>query len=286
MFEYPLFLIIPLIYIFCRLKCPLRNDKIIFPNAFVLKNRKFINIWEFLSILFLSIALASPVKTKIITNIQKKGYDIVIDLDTSGSMAQFNKINIAKNVIRAFIKKRKNDRVGLVIFGNIAYIASPLTPDKKALNEILKRIYPGIAGEKTAIYDALFLSNNLFKHSHAKNKIIILVTDGMDNASITPIDVTIKKLKKEKIRVYTVGIGNEIDPVTLRLIANKTGGKFFDVFSKDELKQVYETINRLEKSKISSKTIINKIYYFKYPLFLGILFLLITVYKRQLKWKF
>jgi Ca-activated chloride channel family protein len=285
-FEYPIFLFIPVIYIICKIKCSLRSDKVIFPNAFILKNKKFINIWEFLSILFLSIALASPVKTKIITNIQKKGYDIVINLDTSGSMAQFNKINIAKNVISAFIKKRKNDRIGLVIFGNIAYIASPLTPDKKALNEILKRVYPGIAGEKTAIYDALFLSSNLFKHSHAKNKIIILVTDGMDNASITPIDVTLKKLKKEKIRVYTIGIGNEIDPVALRVIANKTGGKFFDVFSKDELKQVYKTINRLEKSSIKSKTIINKIYYFEYPLFFGILFLLITVYKRQIKWKF
>jgi Ca-activated chloride channel family protein len=284
-FEYPFALVIPVIYIICRLKCPLRSDKIIFPNAFVLKHKKFINIWEFLTILFLSIALASPIKTKIIYT-QKKGYDIVIDLDTSGSMAQFNKLTISKEIINDFIKKRKNDRLALVIFGNIAYIASPLTSDKKALSEILKRIYPGIAGEKTAIYDALFLSTNLFKNSTAKDKIIILLTDGMDNSSITPLDIVIKKLKKEKIKVYTIGIGSEIDAETLRVIAKKTGGKFFNVFSTDELKKVYNTINRLEKTKIKSNIIIKKKYYFEYPLILGILFFLIMVYKRQLKWKF
>jgi len=170
-FEYPIALLIPIIYIICKLKCPLRSEKIIFPNAFVIKNKNIINIWEFLTILFLSIALASPVKTKIIPT-QKKGYNIVIDLDTSGSMQQFNKLIIAKRVLNDFLKKRKNDRLGLVIFGNIAYIASPLTPDKKALSEILKKIYPTIAGEKTAIYDALFLSTNLFKKSLKNNNFI------------------------------------------------------------------------------------------------------------------
>jgi len=285
MFEYPFFLLIPLIYIVCKIKCPLRSDKIIFPNAFVLKHKKFINIWEFLAILFLSIALASPVKTKVITTI-KKGYDIAIDLDTSGSMEQFNKINIAKKVISDFIKKRKNDSLGLVVFGNIAYIASPLTQQKTALLEVLKRIYPTIAGERTAIYDSLFLSSNLFKHSKTKNKIIILVTDGMDNSSQIPFDVMIKKLKKEKIKVYTIGIGNQIDSEVLRAIANKTGGRFFNVFSQEDLKNVYKTINSLEKSKIKSKSLIKKKYYFEYPLMLGILFFLIMIYKRQIKWKF
>jgi Ca-activated chloride channel family protein len=284
-FEYPFFLIIPLIYLFCRFKCSFRSDKIIFPNAFILKHKKFLNIWEFLTILFLSIALASPVKTKIIYT-QKKGYDIVIDLDTSGSMAQFNKLTVSKEIINDFIKKRKNDRLGLVIFGNIAYIASPLTPDKKALSEILKRVYPGIAGEKTAIYDALFLSSNLFKNSNSKEKIIILLTDGMDNSSVTPLDIVIKKLKKEHIKVYIIGIGDEIDRETLRIIADKTGSKFFNVYSIDELKNVYNTINKLEKTKIKSNIVIKKIYYFEYPLILGILFFLIMIYKRQLKWKF
>jgi Ca-activated chloride channel family protein len=284
-FEYPFFLIIPLIYIICRLKCNLRSDKIIFPNASVLKSKRFINLWEFLTILFLSIALASPVKTKIIYS-EKKGYDIVIDLDTSGSMAEFNKMTISKEIIKDFVNKRKNDRLGLVIFGNIAYIASPLTPDKKILIEILNKIYPGIAGERTAIYDALFLSSNLFKNSSAKEKVIILLTDGMDNSSVTPFDVMIKKLKKDNIKVYTIGIGNEIDTEILRVIAQETGGKFFNVFSVDELKNVYETIDKLEKSKIKSNIIIKKNYYFEYPLFLGIVFFLIMIYKRQIRWKF
>jgi Ca-activated chloride channel family protein len=284
-FEYPIFLIIPIIYVICRLKCKLKSDKIIFPNAYILKNKKFINIYEFLTILFLSIALASPVKTKIIY-LEKKGYDIVLDLDTSGSMAQFNKLEISKEIIKDFVKKRKNDRLGLVIFGNIAYISSPLTPDKKTIEEVLKRIYPGIAGEKTAIYDALFLSANLFKNSNAKEKIIILLTDGMDNASITPLDIAIKKLKKEHIKIYTIGIGDEIDYKILQEIANKTGGRFFNVYSIQELKNVYNKINQLEKSEIKSNFVIQKKYFFEYPLILGIIFFLIMVYKRQIKWKF
>jgi len=108
----------------------------------------------------------------------------------------------------------------------------------------------------------------------------------MDNSSITPLDVVIKKLKKEQIKVYTIGIGNEIDAEILRYIAKATKGKFFNVFSTNELENVYKTINKLEKSKISSNIFIKKEYYFIYPLILGILFFLIMIYKRQIIWKF
>ena len=138
-FEYPFVLILPVIYLLLKYFFIAKDDRIIFPNATLLaKTKNRFSLLEFLIILLLSLALASPVKSKILTNTYKKGYNIVIDLDTSGSMEEFNKIDAAKAVSLDFAKKRKNDALGLVVFGNIAYIASPLTFDKKVFSDILK----------------------------------------------------------------------------------------------------------------------------------------------------
>ena len=286
MLEYPIALILPLIFLFCYKFCKPKLEAIIFPNASFFTKKISFNLALFLSILFFSIALSSPVKINIYKNTQK-GYDIVTLLDTSGSMQMEHKLENAKKIIENFAKKRINDRLGLVIFGNIAYIASPLTYDKKIFTQILKRIYPGIAGESTAIYDALFLSTNLFKNSKAKEKIIILLTDGMDNSSKTPRDLVIKTLKEKHIKVYTIGIGKSVNIKDLEEIATKTGGKFYLVHNINELKRVYEDINRLEKSKFKTKIKIEKIYYFEYPLIIGFIFYLIFLfnYRRSL-WSF
>ncbi|WP_457564978.1 vWA domain-containing protein [Caminibacter sp.] len=284
--EYPLaFLIIP-IYIICKLFCPIKSEALIFPNATFFKKTKYkISLIELIFISLFAIALSSPIKTTII-NSQKKGYDIVTVLDTSGSMAEYHKLNNAKRVILEFAKKRKNDRLGLVIFGNIAYIASPLTYDKKSFEEILKRIFVSIAGGRTALYDAIFLASNLFKNSEAKEKIMIVITDGVDNESITPIDVVIKSLKKKHIKVYTIGLGPNADTAVLAEIAKKTGGKFYYLNDFNKLKEVFKDINSLEKSNISSK-IIKKEYFFIYPLSLGILFYLLFLYRfRRSIWSF
>lgn len=284
--EYPITLIIPIIFLVCYKFCKAKVEAIIFPNSsFFLKKIPF-NLPLFLAILFFSIALSSPIKTKIY-KIHQEGYDILTILDTSGSMKMYHKLDNAKAIISDFTKKRKNDRLGLVIFGNIAYIASPLTYDKKIFNDILSRIYAGIAGESTAIYDALFLSTNLFKTSKAKNKIAILITDGIDNSSSTPKDLVIKTLKKDKIKVYTIGLGRDVNTKDLEKIAKETGGKFFWVNNIKELKEVYETINKLEKSKVNTKIKYQKIYYFQYPLFLGIIFYLFFLFNyRRSIWNF
>lgn len=284
--EYPLMLLIPIIFLICYKFCKAKVEAIIFPNSsFFVKKIPF-NLSLFLAVLFFSIALSSPIKTKIY-KIHQEGYDILTILDTSGSMKMYHKLNNAKAIISDFAKKRKNDRLGLVIFGNIAYIASPLTYDKKIFNDILSRIYAGIAGESTAIYDALFLSTNLFKTSKAKNKIAILITDGIDNSSSTPKDLVIKTLKKEKIKVYTIGLGRDVNTKDLEKIAKETGGKFFWVNNIKELKEVYETINKLEKSKVNTKIKYQKIYYFQYPLFLGIIFYLFFLFNyRRSIWNF
>jgi Ca-activated chloride channel family protein len=286
-FEYPFFLIIPIVYLILKYFFTSVDDRIIFPNTQIFsKSKNRFSSLEFLIILFLGVALASPVKSKILTNTYKKGYNIVIDLDTSGSMAEFNKIDAAKAVSLDFAKKRKNDALGLVVFGNIAYIASPLTFDKKTFKDILSRIYVSIAGGKTAIYDALFLSSNLFKNANGE-KIIILLTDGMDNASITPLDVAIKKLKKEHIKVYTIAIGGDVDLNVLKKIAHTTHGKFYIASSFKDLKSIYNDINKLTKSNIKSNIQILNTYYYQYPLILALILFLIYLYQyRKNIWNF
>jgi Ca-activated chloride channel family protein len=285
-FEYPFAFLLILIFITCKFLCPVKSESIIFPNASFFSKIKYkINFLELAIIILLSTALASPIKTKIIQS-EKKGYDIVTVLDTSGSMGEFHKLDNAKRVILEFAKKRKNDRLGLVIFGNIAYIASPLTYDKHTFESILKRIFVGIAGGKTALYDALFLAGELFNNSHAKEKIMIVITDGIDNQSITPLDVVIKKLKKEHIKVFTIGLPPDADSAVLEEIAKSTGGKFYYLTNINQLKEVFKDINSLTKTTIKN-VFIHKIYYFQYPLFMAILLYLIFLYRfRRNIWNF
>ncbi len=280
-FEYPFVFIGIFVYLFCKFYCRKNSLKIIFPTTQFFSSKYRFDILEFLVVLFLFIALASPVKIKII-NTHKKGYDIVMVLDTSGSMAEANKLQDAKAIIADFAKKRKTDRLGLVIFGNIAYIASPLTFDKKKFNEILKRVDVAIAGGKTAIYDGLFLSSTLFNNQ--KKKIMILLTDGMDNMSMTPLNVVLQTLKEKHIKVYTIGLGNDVNGAVLKKIAKSTGGKFFLAYSKNDLKKVYDAINQNEKIDIKGSILIDKKYYFEYPLLIAIL--LFLIYLRRRAWSF
>ena len=277
-FEYPFFLIIPFIYLILKYFFTSENDRIIFPNANLLTHSfSRFNFLEFFIITLLSIALASPVTNKIITK-QQKGYNIVIALDTSGSMAEFNKIDAAKSVSLEFAKKRENDALGLVVFGNIAYIASPLTFDKKIFKDILNRVYVSIAGGKTAIYDALFLSSKLFKNAKGE-KVIILLTDGMDNISITPLDVTIKRLKKEKIKVYPIAIGGNTNIQVLKKIAKESNGKLFIANSLQDLKNIYKEIDKLTKSDVKSNIKVIYNYHFIYPLSLAMLLFIFYLYQ-------
>ena len=154
-------------------------------------------------------------------------------------------------------------------------MAVPLTYDKKSIKRLLNRIDVGVVGERTALYEALFLSANLFKNSKAKNKIAILLTDGENTVNSIPLDVAIKTVKKYGIKVYTIGVGGgDYNPRVLQYIAKSSGGKFFEARSVDELKRVYETINKLEKSEFKAQKYVQKRYYFEYPLILALILLL------------
>jgi Ca-activated chloride channel family protein len=157
----------------------------------------------------------------------------------------------------------------------------PLTYDKRSIKRLLNRIEVGVAGvRQTALYEALFLSSNLFKTSHSKEKIAILLTDGIDNANTIPLDVAIKTAKKYGIKVYTIGVGSmgDFNPTVLQQIASQTGGKFFHANTQQKLQQIYKTINKLEKSEIKANKYVKKTYYFQYSLALAILFMLIYFY--------
>ncbi|MDX1808807.1 MAG: VWA domain-containing protein [Sulfurospirillaceae bacterium] len=288
-FEYPLAFLLVLIFIFCQIFCKQKNDALFFPTIRFLKRatKKSLfldNMIKFLIILSLSTALASPVIQNEISIQNDKGYEISLILDASGSMAENNKFGVVKQIVGNFLDKRVHDKIGLSIFGDFAYVAVPLTYDKTSIKRLLARVDVGVAGSHaTALYEALFLSSNLFKNSHAKKKIAILLTDGMNNVNTIPLDVALKTVEKYGIKVYTVGIGRpgDFNPVILKKIAEESGGKFFEANSVQKLQAIYNTIDKLEKSKIKANKYIKKQYLFAYPLALALLLMVILVYIRN-----
>ncbi len=281
--EYPYALLIVVLFIACLYFCKPKATALYFPNLKMLKSaskgkESLLNLLKFLIAVLLALTLASPVKQNTITIKNDKGYEISLILDASGSMREYNKFDIVKEIVEDFIKKRKSDKLALSIFADFAYVAVPLTYDKKSILRLLERVEVGIAGERrTALYEALFLSSNLFKDSHAKNKIAILLTDGMDNVGNIPLDVAIKRAKKYGIKVYTIGVGGvgDFNPAVLRKITKETGGEYFSAGSVDELKRIYKTIDKLEKSEIKVDKYVKKSYFYGYPLSLALLLMLV-----------
>jgi len=286
-FEYPLAFLLLILFFLCNRWCKPKGLSLYFPNIKLLqkasqKSRWLINSLKVLIVMTMVIALASPIQEDDVIVKNDKGYEISLILDASGSMQEYNKFGIVKEIVDDFIDKRKHDKLALSIFADFAYVAVPLTYDKKSIKNLLSRLEVGIAGrQKTSLYEALFLSSNLFKTSKAKEKIAILLTDGVDNANTIPLDVAIKTAKKYGIKVYTVGVGSagrDFDATVLRKISKETGGEYFGADSIEKLKQIYETINRLEKSEIKTNKYVKKSYYFQYFLALSLLFLILYFY--------
>jgi len=278
-FEYPFVFLLLLLYFVCKKFCKQRNEQLIFPNMQIFKqiSKKtfvFPLILEFLTVLFLTITLASPYTQDDVIIEKDKGYEISMILDASGSMKEYNKFGIVKEIVTEFVEMRKHDKLGLTIFADFSYVAIPLTYDKESIKRLLERIDVGIAGQrKTALYEALFMSSKLFKESKAKEKVAILLTDGVNNVENIPLDVAINTAKKYGIKVYVIGVGQrgEYDASVLQKIATQTEGKFFEANSIEKLKEIYSVINTLEKSEIKIDKYIKKSYYFQYPLALGLL---------------
>lgn len=296
-FEYPYFLGVLLLFIICSFWCKERSRAIFFPHVQTLMVKSagkssFLSWLKWVSIIAAVIALASPVITKSYSNSKKEGRDIVLIIDSSDSMRQRgfdpadpwrNKFDVVKEVVGDFIEKRENDRIGMVTFADIAFIASPLTFEKKFLTDITKMQEMGMAGKRTAINDAIVQSYNLLSKSKAKSKIAILLTDGVDNMSKVPFGDVKSLIEKRDIKLYAIGVGDARDYNGQYLQALADAGKGLAFGAKDAttLSQIYEEIDKLEATKIDDKKIVQHTYLYIYPLFLAILSLLLFVYFRN-----
>lgn len=225
-------------------------------------------------------ALARPSSVTADKEYQTNGVDIVIALDISGSMLAEdfqpeNRVYVAKQEAIKFIQGRENDRIGLVVFSKKAFTQCPLTLDYRILIELLSEIRVGMIADGTAIGMGIATAVNRLRDSNAKSKVIILITDGENNAgNIDPITAA-ELAKSFGIKVYTIGVGRggmvpfpvddplfgkryvqanvEIDEATLKRIADITGGLFFRARDPQGLSEIYERINKLEKSEVKVK---------------------------------
>ncbi|HFB54175.1 MAG TPA: VWA domain-containing protein, partial [Sulfurimonas autotrophica] len=250
---------------------------------------------KWLGIVMLILALMSPVKDEPYELAPKKGHEIALILDASQSMSErgfdmndpsASRFDVVKKIVRDFIKTRKNDNIGLVVFGAYSFIASPLTYDKHILSRIVSQLQVGMAGKYTALYEALAQGVNLLKMSKAKSKVAILLTDGYSTPQVDkiPLDVAIDLAKKEGVKVYPIGIGSGVQDynrAVLMKIAKETGGVAFGASNAQELQAVYKQINKLEKSEIKNETFTYLKYYYFYPLFIGLISLMLYIYLRN-----
>lgn len=298
-FEYPYAFALILLFLLCAKICKARSESIIFPHLEIFieskgKSSIYMSLLKWLSIVLITTSLASPVVEDKMEVEKKDGYSIALVLDASGSMKfgfdneylgfskqSTSKFDISMQLAEEFVKKRVNDQIGLVVFGNFAYVATPLSYDKKIVNEIMQTLHAGIAGSNyTVINDALFQSAKLFAESKSKTKVLILLTDGQSRGDNIPFNVAIRMAQEYGIKVYTIGIGNEndFDAQHLLMIAKETGGEFFSASDQDTLKRVYDQIDLMEKSEFESEKYIKKTYYYELPLFVGFMFLLLYTY--------
>ncbi len=226
------------------------------------------------------VGLARPQRGHSHTEVTANGIDIVLGLDVSGSMQaldfqidnrRVNRIDVVKSVVSRFIEERPNDRIGLIAFAAAPYLVSPLTLDHDWLQQNLERVTTAVADEDgTAIGSAIAASVNRLRTRAAKSKVVILLTDGMNNTGkVSPLAAA-EAARALGVKIYTIGVGVrgmapipvrdetgrmhimmdkvDVDEKTLQTVAAETGGTFYRATDTDSLKKIYEQINRLEKS--------------------------------------
>jgi len=283
----PLFFLL-LLLIPCFLWCKQLGKTFYFPKLSWIQRQSPWLSWEpWLKIILFSLmvfALAKPFIYDAANNQHKKGRDLILTLDASGSMAQSGfdaedrfKRKFETNLALAldFIKTRHDDNMGIVLFGTFAYTASPLTYDLPSLSHLLSMTNVGIAGDSTAIGDAIMQALRTLRFGEADNKVIVLLTDGYHNAGQTSPKEAVKVTKAQGVKVYTIGIGkpSDYDVSLLKTIAKETGARMYGASSTEALVEVYNEIDKLEPSPLRSENFLNQKLLILFPL--GIVFVLL-----------
>jgi Ca-activated chloride channel family protein len=252
------------------------------------------------------IALARPQTGAYFTDLDASGRDIMLTLDVSNSMraldffhdnSRIDRITVLKKVVQDFIEKREGDRIGLVVFGETAWIQCPLTLDKRTLKEYLKLIQAGMAGGGTAIGDGIGIALKHLKEIKGESKVMVLVSDGESNVGMLHPLRAAGIAKELGIKIYTIGIGTSekvpfpveniwrrtvltyqilpLDEKTLAEIAETTGGKYFYAKDTEALMNIYDEINKLETREDKIVQYVEYKDYFMLPLWLGVILVFI-----------
>ena len=279
-----LFVLIPLLLLWYVKKQYNQTSVFRFPGTTDLPENTGGKVWvkhllfalNLISTALIIVALARPQSSTSLQNVSTEGIDIVIALDISGSMLardfKPNRLEASKEVAQRFIDNRLNDRIGLVVYSGESFTQCPLTTDHAVLKNLFRDIENGMIEDGTAIGMGLATAVNRLKESEAKSKVVILLTDGSNNAGDIPPVTAAEIAQTLGVRVYTIGVGTNgyapmpvrtmtgqiayektkvfIDEATLEEIAELTGGKYYRATDNTSLESVYAEIDELEKSKI------------------------------------
>jgi Ca-activated chloride channel family protein len=262
--------------------------------------------FRIIAVALLIIVLARPQATDRFQNTSTEGIDIVLALDISGSMLardfKPDRLEASKNVATEFISGRPYDRIGLVVFSGESFTQCPLTTDHAVLVNLLREIQSGMIEDGTAIGNGLATAVNRIKDSEAKSKVIILLTDGVNNRGEIAPATAAGIAKTFGIRVYTIGVGTqgmapypvqtpfgmqfrdmqvEIDENILKEIAANTGGKYYRATDNNKLMQVYSEIDKLEKSKIDVRQFSRKEEKYLVPAIIALILLALEMIARN-----
>ena len=269
--------------------------------------RHILFVLRTIAVALLIIVFARPQATDKFQNTSTEGIDIVLTLDISGSMLardfRPDRLEASKNVATEFISGRPYDRMGLVVFSGESFTQCPLTTDHAVLVNLLREIKSGMIEDGTAIGMGLATAVNRIKDSEAKSKVVILLTDGVNNRGEIAPATAAGIAKTFGIRVYTIGVGTqgmapypvqtpfgiqyqdmpvEIDEGILQEISQTTGGKYFRATDNDKLVQVYNEIDKLEKSKIDVKQFSRKDEKFLIPALIAFCLLVLEILVRNI----
>ncbi|MGO2374243.1 VWA domain-containing protein [Pseudoalteromonas sp. KG3] len=255
-----------------------------------------ISVFEWLVWALLVCAIANPTWLDEPITLPNEGRDIMLAVDLSGSMTEqdmayqgqyVDRLTMVKAVLSDFIEQRQGDRLGLILFGDTAFLQTPLTRDVKTVSQMLSEAQIGLVGRATAIGDALGLSVKRFASKDESNRIVVLLTDGQNTAGNLDPEEALLLAREEGIKVYTIGVGSDnprgfslfnmggmsggsLDESLLKRIAEQTGGLYFRAKDVAGLQQIYQELDKLEPISADEQTFRPQSALFYYPLLIAL----------------